>query len=1293
MITPHYPSEKYNHLNKLEFYGLKGSSTDNELQIFLEAACLITDCSISFIGIMDDDIQRIKCSVGLELKNSLINETICQHTVKSDEVLVIEDTLLDSRSNTNEVVINHNARFYAGAPIMDSEGYILGTLCVLDYSPKKISSKQISSLSKLAHNVGQLLISRRQRQYAEYFFRTFHLTKNLICVLDKDFKIKEVNTEFQNIFSNKLFKKNVDLFFDFFTNEIDWDQIKQQALHDEEGVNVVTHSKIKKKGIEIEWVIKYNDKKTEILCFGRNITRENREKVKLESSERKFRKFFENSIGLMSLHDLNGNLLEVNKEGRISLGYSKEEVKSLNLFQLVNPDEKHLITNYLERIVKNKEDKGLMVLNAKDGSRVYWMYNNSLEIDEKGDLYVVNTALNITERILLENENKNIQQILEQTNDVARLGGWYFNTKTNVLKWSKNAKSILGIEDDFDLTFEQISEISTTETKENFCDHISNAKLYGKTFDVEVELKINTNSNLWVRIKGIPEFVDGVCVRVYGIVQDIDVHKKMLLNVTTKEAMLQAFFKDVPASVAMFDTNLNYIYVSKQWEDEFNENINYLGSNLFDLTNGIPELRKDIYESVLKGVPYENENILFQSSDDKDVKYFHWVVKPWHKKDGSIGGAIIFTRNITNSFKINTELKEAKKAAEIANKAKTEFLANMSHEIRTPLNGVIGFSDLLLKTPINSLQTQYLNYIIESGNSLMHIINDILDFSKIESGKLELYIDKYKLTDIGEQSISVILYQAQNKKIELLLNIDNNLPKYVWIDEGRIKQVLMNLLSNAVKFTEQGEIELKIELLTINNHKAILRFSVRDTGIGIAEDRKQRIFKAFTQEDSSVSKRYGGTGLGLTISNNILKYMGSTLNLESELGKGSTFKFDLEVEYEKEIIIENEIKDIKNVLIVDDNEPNRIILQRMLASKGIQSDLAANGFEAVQILLQGNQYDAILIDYYMPVLSGVETIQKIKQIFQSNETRVPLIVLHTSSEEEEVISAINKNEKEYSLLKPIKSSDLHEMLLKATVNTEKGNELISEENTSNKLFLDTINVLIADDNLVNVALNEKFVQNLLPNAKLFKTDNGESAIELCTKINFDLILMDIQMPIINGLEATSIIRKLDNYKDVPIIGVTAGNILNEIPEGKKAGMSDVLPKPIKQNLLFNVLENYFTSHQSVDIFQDLYIDSKFLLNQFSGDEAFKIYFLEILLTELLNAKKQLLTIEKKLDLQELKTYLHKLKGTAGMSGLKKMLNTVTFLEEKLKHKNYNFDFSELRNDIDKSIESVNLLKN
>lgn len=1284
------PENELERIRQLKSYELLGLGKDPDLDVFAQAACLITDCPAALIAMMEEDTQRIQSCVGMELDTVERQNTVCQYTIMSKEVLVIADTFEDPRSATNPLIREGNIRFYAGVPLLDDEGHALGTICVIGFEPKSLSAKQVDSLGQLGKAVTKILLGKKRKVQAGYFEEVFHITNNMICVLDDQYRIKELNPAFSEVLR---IEKNKVLGASFLTLLDNHDAGFQQRLKNlaniAEGIQYTTvTSQDEGRDVVIEWYFKYDAATLEIFGFGRNVTSEREEQLKLAVSERKFRNFFENAIGLMSMHDMEGNILAVNEKGRNLLKYSEEEAKHLNLKQLVPTHHLQAFDDYLKRILQNGEDSGMMILKSKDGEKIYWLYHNMLELDPEGKPYVVSTALNMTERIQLENDLLHTKQILEQTNTVAQVGGWEVNLDPQQVFWSDSTKLIHGVGKDFVPNFDHAVGFYDEESQVKLTGIFEEATQHGCSFDVELRLRQQEGEIIWVRVKGIPEFDNGTCKRVFGIIQNIDTSKNLYLELERKEAMLRAFVDYVPASVAMFDRDFRYVSVSHQWMEDFHKDMdNMLDQNLFDVFPNIPENRKNIYYDALEGKSYKNVDELIDVDDYVEPQHFNWEVRPWNLSDGSVGGIIIFTQNITESVAVNLELKKAKELADLASKAKSEFLANMSHEIRTPLNGVIGFSDLLLKTPLNDVQKQYLNYINESGSSLLNIINDILDFSKIESGKLELYIDKFNVYDLAHQVINVVLYQAQRKDVELLLNIEQGLPASIWVDEARIKQILINLLGNAVKFTEKGEIELKIEKRSSDESKITLRFSVRDTGIGIPVEKQQRIFDAFTQEDSSVSKRYGGTGLGLTISNNLLKYMGSKLCLESKLDKGSDFYFDLEIPYEEGGIEEDEELPLKRVLIVDDNANNRTIIQHMLTYRGIDSVLAENGLAALQLLMSGERFDVILMDYHMPILSGLETIEKIKELFYKQEESIPLIVLHTSSEEHEVISAFRQQERSYCLLKPIRSDELYLTLRKAIQQSKADvNHLGQDSDSGTTVYQQQARVLLADDNSVNMALNLRMMTSIMPNADLIEVTNGGDAIEKCLHSKFDLILMDVQMPGVDGIEATKQIRLLTGYAAIPIIGISAGNVRGEREKCLEAGMSEFLPKPIRQHDLYTVLQQFIQKQvfeqKEADVFND-HLDMDTLKEQIGDDVSFKSFFLDLVIKEIKQAWFQLENVRESEDIERMKVILHKLRGTASTAGLKKLSMLTSNLEKELSSSNPGLD---LLDDIKQEIE-------
>lgn len=1267
------PPDELERIHRLQSYGLLGLGKEPELDVFAQAACLISDCPSSLIAMMEEDTQQIQSCVGMELDSVERRNTVCQYTIMSKDVLVIEDTFEDPRSSTNPLIKEGNIRFYAGVPLLDDEGYALGTICVIDFVPKSLSEKQISSLEQLGQAVSKILLSKKRKVQAGYFEEIFRVTNNMICVLNDKYEVKEANPMLAQTLGIQV-NDYIGLSFDKLLQTDSQPLYKeiQRVMLDQESERFTTVTPGKGNvTIVIEWYFKYDKVNREILAFGRNVTRELEEKAKLENSERRFRSFFENAIGLMSMHDMDGNIMAVNERGRKLLKYELDEVIGLNLKKLVPESLQEAFEAYLERISVNKEDSGMMVLHTKEGEKTYWLYSNTVEASREGRPYVVSTALNMTERIQLERDLLRTKQILEQTNMVAQVGGWEVDFEEKKVYWSDSTKLIHGVDIGYTPDLESAVGFFEEQSRLLLRAAFDRAVQDGQAYDMELRLQKNDGQLIWVRVKGIPELENGICKRVFGIIQNIDHSKTLYLELERKEAMLQAFVNYVPASVAMFDRDFNYVAVSNQWLEDFHRrNNNPLQENLFNLFADIPERRRKIYQDALEGKAYKNTNEVIEAVGISEPLHYNWEVRPWHLADGNIGGITIFIQNITESVKVNEELKMAKELADLASLAKSEFLANMSHEIRTPLNGVIGFSDLLMKTPLNDIQLQYLNYINESGNNLLNIINDILDFSKIESGKLELFIDRFNVYELASQVINVIIYQAQRKDVELLLNIEQGLPDYIWIDEARVKQVMINLLGNAVKFTDYGEIELKIEKLKLDDGKLTLRFSVRDTGIGIPIEKQQRIFDAFTQEDSSVSKRYGGTGLGLTISNNLLKYMGSKLCLDSELGKGSVFFFDIEVPYE--YASEEDMEDfaINRILIVDDNANNRNILQHMLAYKKIDSITAENGMEALQLLMRGERFDIILMDYHMPILSGVETIDKIKELFQKQGEAVPLVVLHTSSEEHEVISSFRQEDRSFCLLKPIKSNELYEMLRRAMQQNKADTEQIAKMNPNAMadIYEQSANVLLADDNPVNMALNLRIMASLMPNASLIEVSDGAHAIAACRDHAFDIILMDVQMPQVDGIEATRQIRQLQGYASIPIIGVTAGNVLGEKEKCMDAGMSDFLAKPIRQKDLQNVLQKYIRieTHQlGARAVLEEHLDMRALREQVGDDEGFRSFFLNLVITEISQSALNLEQASKNYDLQAIGMVLHKLRGTAATAGLFRLDGLATQLENDL----------------------------
>jgi PAS domain S-box-containing protein len=548
-----------------------------------------------------------------------------------------------------------------------------------------------------------------------------------------------------------------------------------------------------------------------------------------------------------------------------------------------------------------------------------------------------------------------------------------------------------------------------------------------------------------------------------------------------------------------------------------------------------------------------------------------------HKLGIQLGRVVERTRS-------KEDLEKAKGEAEAASRYKSEFLANMSHEVRTPMNGVIGMTGLLLDSDLSPHQRDYAETIRISGENLLTIINDILDFSKIEAGKLELETIDFDLRTTVEEGLGLFAERAHNKSLELTHLMNYDVPAALRGDPGRLTQVLSNLLGNAIKFTEEGEVVLRVSLADDGAEEAVVRFSMIDTGIGMTQEQQARLFESFTQADASTTRRYGGTGLGLTISKRLLEMMGGKMGVESEAGVGSTFWFEVPFARQPEGLLTVPTPGLDldglRVLIVDDNATNREILHLQVTYWGMKNEIAEHGAQALRMLgdatQRGEAYDLVILDMHMPQMDGMQLAKAIKEDPNLSSTR--LVLLTSMGMLGDAKQARRAGISVY-LTKPVKQSLLYDAIA-TTMGTPEGAEQeqkppVTRHTIKEAKARSRARVLVAEDNAVNQKVAVMMLEKLGYRADV--AANGLEALEALSRISYAAVLMDVQMPEMDGYEATAEIRRREGaLRHTPIIAMTANAMQGDREKALEAGMDDYVPKPVKPQELEAVLERWIS---------------------------------------------------------------------------------------------------------------------
>ncbi|HOP49471.1 MAG TPA: response regulator [Ignavibacteriales bacterium] len=685
---------------------------------------------------------------------------------------------------------------------------------------------------------------------------------------------------------------------------------------------------------------------------------------------------------------------------------------------------------------------------------------------------------------------------------------------------------------------------------------------------------------------------------------------------------------------------------------------------LYNSQEQFEELGKNIYNDLLTRGFYKSEYKLVRG--DRQIWLNTQAILV--NKDNLSDGIIIIVDDITETKNLMQDLENA-------NQARTQFLANMSHEIRTPLNAVIGFSKLLLDTPHNETQKKYLEYINESSDLLLNIVNDILDLSKIEAGKLELEIKKNDIVECFESVIDIFKYSASKKNLQLMLDLDYTMPQYAYFDLVRLKQILINLLSNAIKFTEKGFIKLTA-YYTINEEDknfATYHIELQDSGVGISKEKLEIIFKPFIQADTSITRKYGGTGLGLTISQLLAEKMGTSLKLQSEVGKGTTFFFDIKLKVENKTIFDNYKKfNDQEILIIEDGEDfcHKLgnILNELKLKPTIKNFSDINYDEI-------KKYDGVIFTF-----CEEESLKDLLKYFSKEKLILRLII--DSDKQKEYLE--NNYGIKYFISCPLKFDYLYQVLsqiMTSSIQISNKDYSLNDINNNNVEVNKKIKkIFIVEDVLINRILLLNLLKKISENFEIIEAENGLEAIEKYKNNEFDLIFMDVQMPIMDGLEATKKIReyeKENNKKDTPIIALSAGILKSEQERAFSSGMSDYLPKPINIDKLKEIINKYLNNEEQ----EKIYFDKNDFIARFGFNKELLKKSALMVLNDIPSKISNLNYYIKTKDYKSIQFIAHSIKGSAGNLSLKALYDKAFELEKLSLNENTGHNLENYYNEI------------
>ena len=908
---------------------------------------------------------------------------------------------------------------------------------------------------------------------------------------------------------------------------------------------------------------------------------------------------------------------------------------------------------------------------------IRWLHGEAQPVEQEDDSVIwFGYIQDVTETKVIEEEQRNNVLKLELATTAANQGIWRWDFENDILEWNDNMFKIYDVE--------KTDSINTYET---WSKTLLKEDLMGAERKLQEAIKNNTSYEDIFRIKtknGEIRYIQAAATlqhdetgkNIAMVGSNIDI-----TDITESKELLESIYNSNASIIATITPEGVMNSINKYGEEFTGYSQNQIASKPYfwfdkfipgDVQPDIKQILESMKDSktliAKKRNPWINKN-----GQERMIEWSNSLVLD---PNGNVKYLSTIGIDITEQVEQEKELIIAKDEADKANIAKSEFLANMSHEIRTPLNGIIGLTDLVLQSELNEIQKEYLIKSQQSSKSLLHIINDILDYSKIEAGKLDIVKEKFSINELMENISYLFSYMIFDKGLEFNFTVDKEINNILIGDSLRITQVLNNFVGNAIKFTSKGFIRIDVSLINKTDKMIYLRFSVVDSGIGIAKENQNRLFQAFNQEDSSTTKKFGGTGLGLAISKQLLELMNAKLNFESQKNKGSTFGFDIELEYDVDtfdVVSHNKNLKDQKFLIIDDNEIDREYLYNILNSWDIEAFKAKDGLEAYDII-KNKKMDYILVDWMMPKLDGLELLQKL----QDENIKVPHILMITAYNKNKLLQKAKQNNISINkvLEKPYTPSSLCNVLFSNSKN------IFSTSDEFDIKIIKKQKALLVEDNETNQIVASKMLENI--GFEVDIVNNGLQAVNRAKKTRYAIVFMDLQMPIMDGFEATVKIREFD--KETPIVALSAAVMQKDKELTSKAGMNDHLAKPITKEHLQNIISKYFETKkenklekahkENLPILEGIELEK--VVENFGGNiqDAFLLYKEFVKNYQNIGADLKNLESESK----EFDQYIHKLKGVSGNL----QINNLFYLTKQI-HDQYNY---KLKDELIKNTEDI-----